>query len=804
MTDSGLNRLLKRNGKDLLLLVVVVLAILLCFGDVVFSPHTFYYQDIEFLHYPGKIYFMDTLRQGNYGFWNPYIFGGYPLQAEPEVGPLYPFNLLFLLDVPAYYAQTLFVVLHYVLAGIFTYLLARSHRISGPGAVVAALAYACSGYLMAQLTNFSILTASIWLPLILLLFRTAVRRRSYFYAVLTGVIIALFILTAHPQFILLTLTVLGFYYLYNVLWLLGPGDEGGTVRTALQYSLMLAVALAIGVALAAPQLLPAYQLKSLSVLSESLGFDFVTSYSLSPYRMVSFLIPDFLGNQAIGYRGPAFYEEHHNYIGLLPLVLVALAWMRRREKDVLFYGLLLPIAIVLAWGRAIPLYHVIAHIPLYNLFRVPARWLYPMTLALAMLAGFGFDYLLSARQSRGMRCLARGLLGLAALATVLLPWVFVFKAQIMDATGWFVDNVYPSYAVFTLRSVVKALVRFPNPPTANLLLNAAPFLINPLVHFLLALDASALLLYLFVSGRLAGCRFKTGAIVLIALDLCLVSGSAINPVAPATYFDERESTAFLQANVGQYRIFPTNQDADPNYMLGHYFPMIYQIPSFGGSSSLTLRWAQEYRDAARVNPRLYDLAGIKYVLEETKGEPVGFSGPLHEVFSSPEVHIWENPSVLPRAFVVHAALPEMPERLLDSAFPFERVVLLDDAAAAMPQHDGDAPPAPSAAEIVAQSYNDVTVECETDAPGFLVLTDSYYPGWEAKVDGEPTPIYRADHVFRAVFVPPGRHTVAFHFAQPLFWLGAAIAAVTACGLVVLALITLLRKPRAGAPSPTAS
>ena len=805
MTGNVLKRFLKRHGKDLALMAVVVFAILVCFADVVLLPHTFYYQDIEFLHYPGKIYFMDTLSQGNYGFWNPYIFAGYPLQAEPEVGPLYPLNLLFLLSIPHYYAQTLFVVLHYALAGLFAYLLARAHQISGVGAVVAALVYACSGYLMAQLTNFSILTASIWLPLIVLLYFMALRRSSYLYAVLTGIVIALFILTAHPQFILLTLTVLGFYYLYSLVGLLGLGDRRQAAGRALRYTVMLLVALGIGVGLSAPQLLPAYQLKSLSVLSESLGFDFVTSYSLSPYRMVSFLLPNFLGNQAIGYRGPAFYEEHHNYIGLLPLVLVALAWFRRREKDVLFYGILLPVSIVLAWGRANPLYHIIAHIPLYNLFRVPARWLYPMTLALAMLAGFGFDYLLGARQSSGMRRLGRLSLLFAAIATTVLPWVFAFKSQIMDATGWFVDNVYPSYAVFTLRSVVKALVRFPDPPPTNVLLNALPFLENPLVHFLLILDLSAVLLYLYLSDRLAGRWFRSAAIVLITFDLCLVSGSAINPVAPAEYFDRRESTEFLQENVGPYRVYPTNQDANPNYMLGHYFPMIYHIPSFGGSSSLTLRWAQEYRDAARVNPRLYDLAGIKYVLEETDGEPEGFSGSLEEVYSSPDVHIWENANVLPRAFIVHDALAETSERLEDPAFPLERVVLLDEPDVVdllSPARTGGSPA--DTVSIVSQSYNDITVEYETESPGFLLLTDSYYPGWEAKIDGEEVPIYRADHIFRAVFVMSGRHTVTFRFAQPLFWLGVAIAGVTALGLVVIGVICYVRKRRAVLSSPTTS
>ena len=827
------------HAKELAMVALIILAITVCFADVLFLPYTFYYQDIQFLHYPGKIYFTRTLQEGDFGFWNPYIFAGYPLQAEPEVGPLYPFNALFLLPIPPYRAQTLFVVLHYAMAGCFTFLLGRRLGLSRSGAAIAALVYACSGYMMAQLTNFSILTAMVWLPLILLLFSVALDRQSYGYAVASGAVIALFILTAHPQFILLTLTVVGLYCLYEIARLLisrhgadclndgrrrqpadqlapcccergeansgRSGSECSTVRrTALKYCILIAVAVTIGVALSAPQLFPAYQLKSLSVLSESLGFDFVTSYSLSPYRMASFLVPNFLGNQAIGYRGPAFYEEHHNYIGILPLALVVGAWARRRHRAVLFFGLLLILSVVLSWGRLTPVYDLVARMPLYNLFRVPARWLYPMTMSLAVLAGFGFDYLLANAHSRGARCLARLLLGLAVALTLTLPWVFVLKDQIMDLTGWFVDNVYPSYAVFTLRSLIKAFVRFPEPPPSNILLQAFPLMLNPLLHFLVALDLSAVLVYCFVSGRLPVRWFRVMAALLIAFDLFLVSGSAINPVAPAAYFDRRESTAFLQENIGLYRIYPTNQDGDPNFNLGHYFPMIYRIPSFGGSSSLTVRWAQEYRDAARQNPRLYDLAGVKYVLQEGDDAPQGFSGPLREVFSCPEIHIWENSSVMSRAFIVHEAMASMPTYLYDPTFPFDTKVVLDDPAAVERLAADPLPAGGDRAEITRYSYNEVTVECETSAPGFLVLTDSFYPGWEATVDGRPERVYRADHIFRAVLLPAGRHTVVFRFVQPAFWWGVAVAALTAAGILAFMIVSGVRRRSVARSSPTKS
>jgi len=125
--------------------------------------------------------------------------------------------------------------------------------------------------------------------------------------------------------------------------------------------------------------------------------------------------------------------------------------------------------------------------------------------------------------------------------------------------------------------------------------------------------------------------------------------------------------------------------------------------------------------------------------------------------------------------------------------------LLDDPeAVALLGQQRDQPVGTDSAQIIHYSYNDLTVETHSDQPGFLFLSDSYYPGWEVLVDGQPQQIYRADHMFRAVFLPPGAHTVVFHFAQPAFWWGVAIA-VGAAGLLAAIGIGLsvrsARRPR---------
>ena len=65
----------------------------------------------------------------------------------------------------------------------------------------------------------------------------------------------------------------------------------------------------------------------------------------------------------------------------------------------------------------------------------------------------------------------------------------------------------------------------------------------------------------------------------------------------------------------------------------------------------------------------------------------------------------------------------------------------------------------------------------------LVLTDLFYPGWQALVDGRPAQMYRADYAFRGVPVPGGTHVVEFRYRPVSFIAGAMISGLTLLGLV---------------------
>lgn len=152
-------------------------------------------------------------------------------------------------------------------------------------------------------------------------------------------------------------------------------------------------------------------------------------------------------------------------------------------------------------------------------------------------------------------------------------------------------------------------------------------------------------------------------------------------------------------------------------------------------------------------------------------------------YMSDTVAAWENRDALPRAFVTHQAIVQDDDaafaRMHAPAFRPDCEVLLADAPVEAQSNDALANCAPpGAVGITRYQPERVEITATTDQPGYLVLTDSWYPGWNAFVDGQPAPIYRADVLFRAVAIEPGTHNIVFEYCPSSFTLGAAISGMS--------------------------
>jgi hypothetical protein len=234
--------------------------------------------------------------------------------------------------------------------------------------------------------------------------------------------------------------------------------------------------------------------------------------------------------------------------------------------------------------------------------------------------------------------------------------------------------------------------------------------------------------------------------------------------------------------------------------------MIYRIQSTGSCpclSVLILRRYDEFMDALLQNTRLLNLAGVKYILTAREEPEEWWHNNLRKVYREEGLNIYENLDVMPRAFLVHQAeVPGSDEailaQLIGEEFDLSSSILLEDesALARLGSIAGGFPPAEGRDEVKIVEYdaNRVVIEMTSTQAGFLFLSDTHYPGWRARLDGQEETVYRADYLFRAVLVPSGQHTVEFTFDPVAFKIGLAVALTTGAALGAAAIV-FRKKPR---------
>jgi hypothetical protein len=780
--------------KDLAPWLLFLFLPLLCFPELFFQQRTLYRADLTWIHYPLRLLAAEQWKSGQVPLWNPYILSGSPLLADAQIGVLQPLNAIFLLPIPPYRALSLFVALNLSLAATFTYILARSLGIGRVGATIGGLSFGFGGFLMAQITNLNVMTGAVWLPLVLAAFAWALRTRRPAAALLAGLPLALHILAAQPQIAFYTVLLLVGYALYQTLRIARrPSPGTHRLREGVIVWGLLFLGFSSGLMLAAPQFLPTWELQRLSVRAAGVGSGHAI-FSIPPVQWLTLVLTSVYGNNASpSYQGlgGTNFEETYVYIGILPLVLVPLSWRARHRPEVPFLWLAALGAALLSMGDFLPLYRLTQNLPGFNLFRAPARWSVIASLALALLAAYGLDEFLRRPVGRRLRI---GLIGLWAAAAGIIVLTWFVKEPVYRWT----DSL-PSRGQFTytLRLLSRrGLFEVADGYENRILLGPLAWWVLPSVALVSRLGAGVALLGLYSARRLPGRAFATGVIALVALDVSLAGGSAVNPLTDASHWQQLSGGAKYiinreQDSSARFYAFADSNVKDVVAGLKHYFPSVYHV--YGSSGETPLRLERYDTFTQQAHPlNMLSLTSSRYVLNKGRLTPDA-EAVLPLVYHDDQWYVYEYPATLPHAFAMHqAVVTDSADAALaylrDGNFnPLSLLVLegdqslsglADDVALASQSQD-------TQEKVVITRYTPAAVEIQAslNRPGFLVLLDSYYPGWQAYVDGHRESIMRAYYFARAVYLDAGMHTVRFVYRPASFYGGVGLAAT---GLLIIA------------------
>lgn len=518
-----------RLSRDAYAALAVSLAPVLYFLPAVLKGSVLCPDDGTIFNTPLRVAAADIMLGGSLPLWNPYIFGGMPLLASAQAGVLFPPNWFYLAFAPQA-ATNLMVVSSYVVAALGAYLYARRAGASPAGAVVTSLAWQWGGFLVGQIGHINVVQTGAVLPWVLwALDGYAVTGRRK-WGVALAAFVALQTFAGHQQTLAYSLSLASAYA--------AAGAYTHSRETRARY-LRTLLFVAAGVLVAAVQILPSFELLRNSLRSDA-TYDFFTSFSLEPGMLWTFLAPYVAGGGdgrlfRAAYVGPPYYGEMAGYVGALGLMLAVCAVVFKRDARTKFWAAVALVCLLLALGRYAPLglYKLIYHVPVLNLFRVPARHLMEAEFALAVLAGRGLTALASVRG-------ARGTLGRAAAV----------GAGVLLLTFAAVTWGRPEDFKLARRAPV-ALMR-------------APELFVPL----LVACASVWALWAFARGR----RGATVLLVaLLALDLAVWGQSSgwwfSSPKTDGELWREPEPAAIVRAKAGAnpaaYRILTAPHAFDP-------------------------------------------------------------------------------------------------------------------------------------------------------------------------------------------------------------------------------------------------
>ncbi len=708
---------------------------------------------------------VSSIQQGHFPLWNPYLFSGLTFIANPQPALFYPPTWLALL-MPITRALGWIIVLHLWLAGAGMYAWLRAEGASVAGALLAAVAFAFSGYFFVRVRagHLGVITTGAWLPLLLWVCRCAVKHRSWKLAVVGGLPVGLSLLAGHTASFIYVALGLVAYAAFRA-W-----ERWREERSALQsplsnlHSPLLPLAwaglmLLVGLALAAVQLFPLAELALHSTRQAAPSYEFATRFSWPPGYLLTLLVPNFFGEPTYaGYWGDGIYDEFIFYVGVLPLLL-ALLGLRLRHRLAPFLVALGLGALLLAFGKYGSLYLLFYRfVPLFRMARAPARAGFLFTLAAAALSGLVVTVLQSSagdEDERRVRLLEP------------LKWPLV-----LTVAGGALVLVVAGFVAF-------ALGRETN-PAAGRLWHLSNHVALFLFFFLLA--AGFLAAWRSAASRRAGLWLL--ALGLVVLDLWTFGSGAVEVV------DVQESAYWrvvAQATAGAGRVLPWGlNDFEQNGGIE------FGLRSVFGYDPLTLQRYEEFI-TSRPDPRArtYDLLNAGYLVTSAPQDFPDDPDAPRLLLERSGVYVYERPAALPRAWVV----PQIEvaddaatlARIHDPDFDPRAVALLDSALECV-NTDAD-----EAGEVESVLYEGNRIEAQVQGGGgLLILSEIDYPGWRATVDGDPARIVRADYVLRALCVPAGEHRVVLVYDPPLLKAGLAITVLTLLSIIGVAVWTARR------------
>jgi len=698
---------------------------------------------------PYRVLASRAWREG-FPIWDPNLQSGKPFLANPQSALFYPLNALFYV-LPVSLAWCITSLLRPFLSALFTALFLRRLGASTTGGLISGLIFTFSGF-MTVWQGQAMSDAAIWLPLICYSIVRLHEDRSTASVAIVGIAFAMPVLAGHPE-TALHLTLMG-VALALFLAFLRPSTE--TSSGLGSYLALFGVSGLLAIGVAGVQVLST--LEWLPELSRGLE----TLWPPAPLRTaLGFASRDILSaTNSFGLLIP----EQAAYVAMVTFLVVPVAWLHPRKRYVVFFAHSPIVGLCIVFGIG-PIFTLSQHVPVL-LGLKNTRLILIVTFSLAVLAGLGISVLEGLQREERTRRIGAAF---CAAAGICLASTMVYLMQVN----------------LVARPIGHS--RFPKASLVFLTLAAIPVALK-------------------LAGILRGRLFSVGLAAVVIADVCTFSYGFMPFEKPQNIVPEDRFFAQISSKTPEpVRLMQLGAvyTANAELLYGIQSSGGYEIPlarmiEFGKGATRDEMDAimQDSKQVFEVTDRRMDMLSTKYYVvyngdvlyKRFRESPDRFKF----LYEFGDTSMFENLRAMPPAFLVPssgiAVIKDKEERLgmlRNPDFDPTRTVVVEEPLA-LPSTSG----VPGNVRWISRKNASLQLKVENDTPGVLVLSQTFYPGWKAFVDGMQTPVFPANHALTGIAVDAGFHDVVFTFDPLSFKIGLLLSFVSTLGLGAL----LWRRP----------
>ena len=775
--------------RDLPYILLYVLLVHVFFYKLFIPGQMLFGTDTTNQSYPMQVMAMrEIFRNHSLPLWNPYIFGGMPLLASFSFHILYPGSWIFFF-MSTEFATGYLYVLHFCLMGIFFFYYAKDLGLSRQAAFVGGLLLTFNLHCISLVYpghGGKVITVT-YLPLAMMLLDRAFRSRPAYHLTLLGLVVGLMFYGGHPQIMFYCGIAMSLFFTMR---LLQEARRNGLAGSAKMVGLY-ATAFVLGMLLYAAILFPAWEYKGYTHraggAAGAANYEFATSFSPPPEDMLYFFLRNPFGwGKDYGptvpttkdefYRGRMGLKLNIDYFSIFGLVLASIGLVFVRNRYTYFYAGLAMLSVFLALGGFNPYYvYVYKYIPGFSMFRVPYAILIIFPLCGTTMAAFGMQYLLDAEDAVKKKGLLYFIAGGTALTVAAVALAAYGSRNSAGVTEWFLGFRWVREMLW--EQYDDAVQRF-------------LFLVRNLQLFAICLAVSMVMLIAYRKGLLRAKYLTVAVSLFIIIDLWPVGWDFVLTV-PVTsvdrlYFRETPQIKVLEDDKGgPFRVYSlvTNNEL-----------LFRGIQGLTGYHPVLLSYVERALDRIDFENQMLDLLNAKYLMlprepiydfqhypvEQVRQRLMAKYEPIE---TGQDIFFYRDRSPLPRAYLVSQVWRAVDQEetlglISDPAFkPRQSAVVAEDI---VPGTYLDAAADLSRQRVEVTKYSPDKIEFRVSSPSdlFMVVSEIWYPGWKAYVDGRETKIYRTDYLLRGLAMPAGEHTVVMEFTPRIFRLGVAVSVAT--------------------------